>query len=759
MSMEMIGGWALATYGKAFLDAAAEIITRKTKDKKEQSEKLQALERRWQNFNWDDAAERYKKQMQEIYGHIRVIGTTEPIPIGDIFTDVYILDKPQAYKRFDMMKLHEIQAEPEKLGSGKQERGLSIVVNKKRGHRLYILGKPGAGKTTFMKYLVNQTIIANELNKLPIFVTLRDWNARETNILDFIAKEFDTCNFPDAKSFIKYLLESGRAIVLFDGLDEVPKENEQRDKTIQAMHDFSKKYLKTQIVITCRVAASDYSFTEFTYIEMADFSQRQVNAYTQNWFRKEPKSAIEFLKELKLEENKSVRDIGSSPLLLSMICLAYEETLTIPKRRVELYEDALDALLKKWDSSRKIRRGQNDISFYKNLSLGRKKQLFARIAAEYFEKGEIFFKKKEVAKKIELFLKSLPPDTESDSPDGEAILEIISAQHGILVERAKGIYSFSHLTFQEYYTAKYITDNAIGGTLERLSKHSNDRRWREVFLLTASLLHEASPLFTALQKNAQKILENDSYALQMQSWTIEKAGRAIDYKKSGMRSLYWFIPLNYALGFNFDYPLDIANTLDILLAHAIARDIDAVPLARSYARYDYIDRARALNLAVNLTDGYDLAYDLDSVRVRNLTRDSALQDAAHKDLVFFEKSINKTNLLLITHLFTFLQKKEHSKKRKEKLQIILHNHGISLKPPSHSASKQAWQKFNRNIHNQTENFLGLNLDKLEKMDYRIALRYLVANQLFFDCLQVATVEDREAIEDMILNMPKENSVG
>ena len=93
------------------------------------------------------------------------------------------------------------------------------------------------------------------------------------------------------------------------------------------------------------------------------------------------------------------------------------------------------------------------------------------------------------------------------------------------------------------------------------------------------------------------------------------------------------------------------------------------------------------------------------------------------------------------------------------MQIILHNHGISLKPPSHSASKQAWQKFNRNIHNQTENFLGLNLDKLEKMDYRIALRYLVANQLFFDCWQVATVEDREAIEDMILNMPKENSVG
>ena len=437
MSGEIIGAWALNEFGKGFLSSAKELIARKTKDEKEQSDKLQAFERRWQNFNWGQSAERYKRHMQEIYGYIRVIGTTKPIPIGDIFTDVYILEKPQAYRRFEMMKLQVLQKEPEKLGYSKRERGLKIVIQD-RGHRLYILGKPGAGKTTFMKYLVNQTIVADELNKLPIFVALRDWDARKTDILDFITKQFDTCNFPDARPFIKYLLESGRAIVLFDGLDEVPKEDEQRDKTVQALHDFSKKYLQTQIVITCRVAASDYSFTEFTYIEMADFSQRQVNVYAQNWFRKESKSAEEFLKELKLEENKGVRDIGSSPLLLSMICLAYEETLTIPKRRVELYEDALDALLKKWDSSRKIRRGQNGMTYYKNLSLGRKKQMFARIAAEYFEKGEVFFPKKDIAKKIESYLSKLPPDSQHNMPEGEAILETISAQHGILVERAKG---------------------------------------------------------------------------------------------------------------------------------------------------------------------------------------------------------------------------------------------------------------------------------------------------------------------------------
>ena len=56
-----------------------------------------------------------------------------------------------------------------------------------------------------MKYLVNQTIIAGELNKLPVFVTLRDWDARDMELIDFIIQQFEICNFPDAGPFIEYL--------------------------------------------------------------------------------------------------------------------------------------------------------------------------------------------------------------------------------------------------------------------------------------------------------------------------------------------------------------------------------------------------------------------------------------------------------------------------------------------------------------------------------------------------------------------------
>ncbi|MBU0614036.1 NACHT domain-containing protein [Patescibacteria group bacterium] len=530
------GAWAWNEFGQELKPGFLAFLQRKWIDAKEDKEKLRELDNEWRKFNWGKASERYQIHMRKLYGHIRVLGSTEPIYLDEIFTDVFLLEKPQAFRRFDMTKISELQQEPEKLTNEKRLRGLQVVVQE-RGHRLYVLGKPGSGKTTFLKYLVHQTLEA-QMDKIPILVTLRDWASSKLDLLSFVTKQFDICDFPDSTPFIEYLLETGQAIVLFDGLDEVPDQDKIRSQVTNALHDFCRKYQKTQIIITCRIAATDYSFTEFTYIEMADFSKGQVEIYSRKWFGKDITKAEKFLVELRKEENKGVRDLGRSPLLLSMICLAYNETLTIPKRRVELYEEALDALLKKWDSSRNIQRDE----VYKDLSLGRKRQMFARIAAETFEKGEIFFTKKQLAKSIETYLNNLPLADDNQIPDGEIVLRSIEAQHGIFVELAQGIYAFAHLTFQEYYTAKYITDNAHAGTLTRLIEHLTESRWREVFILTASLLDEATPFLKLMHIYAQKTIM-DNGLLGTQKEVLNKANQTKNFNIPAKRSLYWYILL------------------------------------------------------------------------------------------------------------------------------------------------------------------------------------------------------------------------
>ena len=78
-------------------------------------------------------------------------------------------------------------------------------------------------------------------------------------------------------------------------------------------------------------------------------------------------------------------------------------------------------------------------------------------------------------------------------------------QQGILVERAQDIFSFSHLTLQEYLTAKYIDDH---NQVEQLvTNHLTDKRWKEVFLLVAGLMNRgADELLLLMMAEAEKYL-------------------------------------------------------------------------------------------------------------------------------------------------------------------------------------------------------------------------------------------------------------
>jgi predicted NACHT family NTPase len=109
--------------------------------------------------------------------------------------------------------------------------------------------------------------------------------------------------------------------------------------------------------------------------------------------------------------------------------------------------------------------------------------LYAQLAYESFSKEKIFFTQTELEKNISIILKTLTMKSTSKEIDSSRILPKLVSQHGILSRRSYRTYAFSHLTFQEFYTAKYIVDNKLTNDL---ATHISDTRWREVFLLVAS---------------------------------------------------------------------------------------------------------------------------------------------------------------------------------------------------------------------------------------------------------------------------------
>jgi predicted NACHT family NTPase len=186
-----------------------------------------------------------------------------------------------------------------------------------------------------------------------------------------------------------------------------------------------------------------------------------------------------------VEGSSPVRELAQVPLLLSLLCLVYEERNEFPPQRDEIYEEATRALLSKWDANRNIARD----TIYPQLSLKQKQAMLAYIAAETFTNGEYFFPERRVVELIETYLQGVPGIEE---PNGEKVLKAMEAQHGIFVERAYRIHSFSHLTLQEYYAARYVVDNESRGVLKQLMNFVGDNRWNEVFMLTAGMLADAT---------------------------------------------------------------------------------------------------------------------------------------------------------------------------------------------------------------------------------------------------------------------------
>jgi predicted NACHT family NTPase len=453
-----------------------------------------------------DIREKVREDIQMRCGTIRVLDMNQPIESSAIYTDVNILEKISGRSRWEFTEVLAHDFDRLRLGEIKESRvkGLEAINNYSK---LMILGKLGAGKTTFMKRLAMLCCYGTfQEQRVPIFVTLKDFSrtSESPSVLRYIDQQWSSCGITESAHI---LLSAGRALVLLDGLDEV--RDIDHDRVLIAIQKFVHQYRDCQIVITCRIAAQEYIFENFTEVEIADFNAEQIVEFINKWFiiKDNLPKAKRMIAELEVQ--KPMQELATNPLLLTLLCLIFDEGEDFPSNRSELYEECLDILLKKWDAQRNI--GRNQI--YKNLSLHHKKKMLCWFAFDTFDRGEYFFKKSTAERHIFNYIRNLPGASDQDlRMDSEAILQSIESQHGLLIERSRNIYSFSHLIFHEYLTAKYCADNFISD-FSSLLIHLTNKFWREIFLLTVEILDDAEQLLIAMKA---KIDEMSLYDDQIQ---------------------------------------------------------------------------------------------------------------------------------------------------------------------------------------------------------------------------------------------------
>lgn len=361
--------------------------------------------------------------------------------------------------------------------------------------RVLLRGEAGAGKTTLLWWLAahaSARTLDDDLAPLnglvPFVVPLRTLRARGGTFPGPAELTSAAGLVVDAapEGWAGRILGSGRALLLVDGLDEVPPED--REQAHAWLSQLLARYPETRCVATVRPLAvePDWLRSEsFAELRLLPMRNEDIQAFVASWHRAARVSEdddAERLDELErdlsrqFDQNPTLRDLARTPLLCAVICALHRRRDGfLPETRWQLYRSALEMLLGHRDRRRRIGDPEGI-----DLSVEEHTQLLQRIAVWLVREGQSEFTREQALRQLGRALAGMERVSAQGPP--ARILTHLLNRSGLLQERSDDTYQFIHRTFQDYLAAKeFIEDDH----LNELLRHAEEETWQDVILLAA----------------------------------------------------------------------------------------------------------------------------------------------------------------------------------------------------------------------------------------------------------------------------------
>ncbi len=416
--------------------------------------------------------------------------------------------------------LPSMTADREEATKGTDIKGAFDKAYRERVPTLVILGDPGSGKSTLLKYIL-VTIVRKRAKDLlgiptatfPFLAPLRELQHPEQESLEHFLFRVCRCGeYAIGIDEIERKLAKAPCLVMLDGLDEVSDEG-LRIQVCRWIDLARKKYLGNphlRFLMTSRLAGyqGKVQLEGLPVLELViqDFTPEEIRRFLMQWFEtaemaiapeenrsiageKGKSKALDLIAEIEDERAGHIRKLTVNPLLLQFIALLrFDSDVPLPQRRVELYQKCTDLLLAKWDMARGL-----------PVLLNEKQARMILQPVALWLHGESERRSASLSDGLEQIIEEALEGMGKEDLRPRELLRNIRERNGIFTGYSTEEYGFTHLGFQEYFTAEEVRNT---NRISLLGCNYGEKWWREVILLAAGL--DNPPIIRPLVEEVMK---------------------------------------------------------------------------------------------------------------------------------------------------------------------------------------------------------------------------------------------------------------
>lgn len=352
--------------------------------------------------------------------------------------------------------------------TSKEPEKISITNVNEIKSNIVILGDPGSGKSTTLKYLYQELENKNKSSKtpsLPIFIRLRELNDNDSLYsyiesvlgIHFIVKNKTDITKENIELIegerekvdreklrqVNKLIDSLNITLFIDGLDEIQPLHFK--KIVKEVRNLSIGCRNTKIFLTCRSGSFDLDIEHFEVLELVGLSKPQIQSFIQKWLNNDIKAAILFNQIEKLP----YFDSASRPLTLAHLISIYEKFNDIPEKPKSVYKKIIHLYLEEWNNKQSITR----FTKYGNFQPDRKLDFLSHLAYKLTIEYRMFRFEHNT---LEQIYKSIYVNFGLPENEYFQVTREIESHTGIIIQSGYELFEFAHTSLQEYLTAEYL---------------------------------------------------------------------------------------------------------------------------------------------------------------------------------------------------------------------------------------------------------------------------------------------------------------